>query len=80
MNIEHTIKAQSEQLSTEVELSDAELATVQGGLCPDLCVPGVLPNVLGILSPTDVVNANAHLVANVADLVGLGLCAHATIL
>ena len=76
MNIEHTIKAQSEQLSTEVELSDAELAAVQGGLCPDLCVPGVL----GILSPADVVDANAHLAANVLGLVGLGLCAHATVL
>ena len=76
MNIEHTIKAQSEQLSTEVELSDAELATVQGGLCPDLCVPGVLPGVLGVLSPVDV--ANVHAVANVLGLVDL--CAHVTVL
>jgi len=65
MNIEHTIKAQSEQLSTEVELSDAELATVQGGLCPAF-----------VLTP-GLVNANVGAVADVLGLVGL--CAHANV-
>jgi hypothetical protein len=70
MNIEHTIKAQSEQLSTEVELSDAELATVQGGLCPAALVPGAF-----VVAPS-LVNANV-----VADVLGVvGLCAHATVL
>jgi hypothetical protein len=71
MNIEHTIKAQSEQLSTEVELSDAELATVQGGLCPAALVPGAVA-----ILPSSLVNANV-----VADVLGVvGLCAHATVL
>lgn len=72
MNIEHTIK---EQLSTEVELSDAELATVQGGLCPDLLLPGALA-----LCPADLVNVSAHVAVVVPGVLNVGACAHACVL